>query len=104
MKKYIKILALTSITSAVTFLVFQKVLANKNEIKITPAVEVTNKHNDIAKNGLYCPRTISPEEPIGAQSTSDIAEYEHCTSCKMGVFFKDENGTPACSYCSTIKS
>lgn len=103
MKKYIKILALTSITSAVAFLVFQKVWANKNDIKINPAVEVVNKHNDIAKNGLYCPRTISTDEPLGFQAIPEPAEYEHCSNCKMGVFFKDENGIPSCSYCSSIK-
>ncbi len=105
MKKYIKLAALTLVTSAITFLIFEKVLANKNDIKIQPAFEATKKYNNFVQNGLSCPRTISPDEPLSTvNEQSESSEYEHCSSCKMGVFFKSEEGGLACSYCSLTKN
>jgi hypothetical protein len=104
MNKYIKILALTAVTSATTFLLFQKVLANKNEIKVTPQIEVTQKHNDVAENRIPFPRPILTEEWLpDTQVAYGAAQYEHCNSCKMGAFLKNQNGEEACTYCSKTK-
>lgn len=103
MNKYIKITFITTLISGLAFLLIQKAVADKNEIKIEPAIEVKNKYSDFAKNGSFCPRTISSEEPILTSDSNEFSEYEHCPSCKMGVFFKNEKESLTCSYCLVSK-
>lgn len=102
MKNYIKTFAIVTLASSITFLFFQKVLANKNEIKINPPVEVLNKHNTTVQNGTFCPRETMLELYDKQSSSEEI--YQHCKVCEIGAFLKREDGNIYCSHCSITKN
>jgi hypothetical protein len=102
MKNYIKTIAIVAATSTITFLLFQKVLANKNDIKINPAVEVINKHGSTVQNGTFCPRTVLGEMYDKQSASEEI--YFHCKSCEIGAFLLQKDGSTRCSYCSIDKN
>ena len=68
-----------------------------------PQVESTliaepSKHIITSTIGTMCPRTLVEADPI----TSSAAEHQHCSECRMGVYFKREGGQLECSYCNHL--
>lgn len=105
MKTYIKVIAVTTLASAISFLIFQKVLASKNETKInipTSPAEVSKKYNSFAKNQILCPRANDLESLFDEQSSNQEI-YQHCKICQMGALLKDKDNNVSCSYCSSSK-
>lgn len=73
----------------------------KPRVKITPAIEVVNKFNNVAALGTVCPRSGPDIEPALPVSDAVGEENSHCLDCRMGVYFRRSADVVSCSYCNS---